>query len=119
MLKPKGVGTIKLKVEDNLNDVHKIYLQDIQFLHKAPINIFVPQVFAQQHQAEGDSEAACKLSANAISLEWTSKQGKPIHEYIQLNKSNVGICYTTSGLRQFRAFATLCGMPPTFVSDDD
>ena len=39
--------------------------------------------------------------------------------YVPLNKSNVGICFTASGYKQFRAFATLCGMPATFISDDE
>ena len=41
------------------------------------------------------------------------------NKYIPLNKSNVGICSTASGYKQFRAFAALCGMPPTFISDDE
>ena len=87
---------------------------------EAPINIFVPQVSSQQRQAEGDSKASCSISADSISLQWTGENGKLANKYIPLNKSNnVGICFTASGYKQFRAFATLCGMPATFISDDE
>ena len=41
------------------------------------------------------------------------------NKYIPLNKSNVGICFTASGYKQFRAFAALCGMPAMFISDNE
>ena len=40
------------------------------------------------------------------------------NKYIPLNKSNVGICFTASSYKKFRAFAALCGMPTTFILDD-
>ena len=41
------------------------------------------------------------------------------NKYVPLNKSNIGICFTASSYWQFRAFAALCGMPATFISDDE
>ena len=76
-------------------------------------------MFSQQRQAEGDSKASCSISADSISLQWTSENGKQANKYVHLNKSNVGICFTASGYKQFRAFAALCGMSATFVSDDE
>ena len=116
---PQGIGSIRLRIEDDLNDIHTIHLHDVRYLPEAPINIFVPQVFSQQHQAEGDSKASCSISADAISLQWTSENGKQANKYVPLNKSNVGICFTASGYKQFRAFAALCGMPATFISDEE
>ena len=60
---PQGIGSIWLRIEDDLNDIHTIHLHDVRYLPEAPINIFVPQVFSQQHQAEGDSKASCSISA--------------------------------------------------------
>ena len=116
---PQGIGSIRLRIEDDLNDIHTIHLHDVRYLPEAPINIFVPQVFSQQRQAEGDSEASCSISADSISLQWTGENGKQANKYVPLNKSNVGICFTASGYKQFRAFAALCGMPATFISDDE
>ena len=116
---PQGIGSIRLRIEDDLNDIHTIHLHDVRFLPEAPINIFVPQVFLQQRQAEGDSNASCSISADSITLQWTGENGKQANKYVPLNKSNVGICFTASGYKQFRAFAALCGMPATFISDDE
>ena len=102
---PQGIGSIQLKIED--------------YLPEAPVNIFIPQVFSQQCQSEGDSKASCSISADAISLQWTGENGNMANKYVSLNKSNVGICFTASGYKQYRAFATLCGMPATFISDDE
>ena len=119
MVAPQGIGSIRLRIEDDLNDIHTIHLHDVQFLPEAPINIFVPQVFSQQRQAEGDSNASCSISADSITLQCTGENGKQTNKYVPLNKSNVGICFTASGYKQFRVFAALCGMPATFISDDE
>ena len=116
---PQGIGSIRLRIEDDLNDIHTIHLHDVQFLPEAPINIFVPQVFSQQRQAEGDSNASCSISADSITLQWTGENGKQANKYVPLNKSNVGICFTASGYKQFRASTALCSMPTTFISDDE
>ena len=115
----QGIGSIQLRIEDDLNDIHTIYLHNVRYLPEAPINIFVPQVFSQQCQAEGDSKACCSISADSITLQWTGKNGQQANKYVPLNKSNVGICFTASGYKQFRAFAALCGMPATFISDNE
>ena len=133
---PQGIGSIRLRIEDDLNDILTIHLHDVRYLPEAPINIFIPQVFSQQRQAEGDSKASCSISADSISLQWTGENGcsisadsislqwtgengKQANKYVPLNKSNVGICFTASGYKQFRASAAFCGMPATFVSDDE
>ena len=116
---PQGIGSIRLRIEDDLNDIHTIHLHEVRYLPEAPINIFVPQVFSQQRQAEGDSNASCSISADSITLQWTGENGKQANKYVPLNKSNIGICFTASGYEQFRAFAALCGMPATFISDDE
>ena len=41
------------------------------------------------------------------------------NKYIPLNKSNTGICFTASGYKQFGAFTAFCGMPATFILDDE
>ena len=66
---PHGIGSIWLRIEDDLNDIHTIHLHDVRYLPEAPINIFVLQVFSQQRQAEGDSKASCSISADSISLQ--------------------------------------------------
>ena len=116
---PQGIGSVRLRIEDGLNGVHTIHLHDVWYLLEAPINIFVPHVFSQQCQSEGDSKASCSISTNAISLQWTGENGNIAHKYVPLNKSNVVICFTASGYKQFRELATLCGMPSTFISDDE
>ena len=116
---PQGIGSIRLRIEDDLIDIHTIHLHDVWYLPEAPINIFVLQVFSQQRQAEGDSKASCSISADSISLQWTGKNGKQANKYVPLNKSNVGICFTASGYKQFRAFAAFCSMPATFITDDE
>ena len=39
---PQGIGSIRLWIEDDLNDIHTIHLHDARYLPEAPINIFVP-----------------------------------------------------------------------------
>ena len=118
-ISPQGIGSIQLRIEDDLNDIHTIHFHDIRNLLEAPINIFGPQVFSQQRQAEGDFKASCSISADSISLQWTGENDKQANKYVPLNKSNVGICFTASGYKQFRAFAALCGMAATFISNDE
>ena len=107
---PLVIGSIRLRIEDDLNDIHTIHLHDVRYLLEAPINNFVPQVFSQQRQAEGDSNASCSISADSITLQWTGENGKQANKYVPLNKSIVGICFTASGYKHFRAFTALCGM---------
>ena len=45
---PHGIGSIRLRIEDDLNDIHTIHLHEVRYLPEAPINIFVPHVFSQQ-----------------------------------------------------------------------
>ena len=59
---PQGIGSIRLRIEDDLNDIHAIHLHHVRYLPEAPINIFIPQVFSQQCQAKGDSKASCSIS---------------------------------------------------------
>ena len=94
---PQGIGSIRLRIEDDLNDIHTIHLHDVLFLPEAPINIFAFQVFSQQRQTEGDSKASCSISADSISLQWTGENSKHANKYVPLYKSNVGICFTASG----------------------
>ena len=34
----QGIGSIRLRIEDDLNDIHKIHLHDVRYLPEAPIN---------------------------------------------------------------------------------
>ena len=83
-----------------------------------PLNIFVPQAFIQQCQCEGDSVASCSIYATGIILKWMSKSGREAFQYIPLNRSNIGIAFTTSGYKKGQAFAAMFAMPATYVSDD-
>ena len=96
MVALQGIGSIRLHIEDDLNDIHTIHLHDVRYLPEAPINIFIPQVFSQQRQAEGDSNASCSISADSITLQWTGENGKQANKYVPLNKSNIGICFTSN-----------------------
>ena len=116
---PQGIRSIQLRIEDDLNDIHTIHLHDVWYLPEAPINIFVPQMFSPQRQSKGDSKASCSISANAISLQCTGENGSMANKYVPLNKSNISLCFTASGNKQFRAFAALCSMPSTFILDDE
>ena len=81
---PQGIGSVQLRIEDDLNDIHTIHLHDVQYLPEAPINIFVPQVFSQQRQSEGDSKTSCSISTDAISLQWTRDNGNIANKYVPL-----------------------------------
>ena len=76
-------------------------------------------MLSQQCQSEGDSKASCSISTDTISPQWTRENGNIANKYVSLNKSNIGICFTASGYKQFRAFTALCGMPTTFILDDE
>ena len=91
VIAPQGIGSIRLRIEDDLNNTHTIHLLNVWYLPEAPINIFVPQVFSPQCQAEGDSKASCLISADSTSLQWTGENSKMANKYVPLNKSNVGI----------------------------
>ena len=108
-----------LKIEDDLNLIHTLEIQDVRHMLDIPLNIFVPQAFIQQRQSEGDSVASCSINATGITLKWMSKSGKEASKYVPLNRSNVGIAFTASGYKNFRAFATMFAMPTTYASDDE
>ena len=38
---PQGIGSIQLRIEDDLNDIHTIRIHDVRYLPESPINIFV------------------------------------------------------------------------------
>ena len=112
---PPGIGSIRLRIEDDLNDIHTIHLHDVRYLPEAPINIFVPQVFSQQRQAEGDSNASCSISADSITLQWTGENGKQANKYIPLTKATlefVSRLQATSNLERSLLFAAC--QPPSF-----
>ena len=50
---------------------------------------------------------------------WLSDSGTLVSKYMPLNQSNVGIAFMASRYKNFNAFVTLCGMPATYVSDDE
>ena len=116
---PIGIGRIQIKIEDDENKVHKLQLDNVRYLPNAPLNIFVPQVFIQQRLSEGDPRASCGITATGITLQWSDPEDDQlVSKYVPLNKSNVGMCFTASGFRSFKAFAALLGMPAT-ISDDE
>lgn len=115
---PLGIGTVSVTLEDDLNKLHSIELRDVRHLPSAPLNIVVPQMFIQQRQAEGDGYASCSISASGITLNWLSDSNQQVSKFVPLNKNNVGICFTASGFRRFRAFMGLC-MPAVAISDDE
>ena len=117
-IKPIGMGTVLLKIEDDLNHVHALELQDVRHMPEIPLNIFVPQAFIQQRQSKGDSDASCSINATGITLKWMFKSGREASKYVPLNRSNIGIAFTASGYKNFKAFAAMFAMPATYVSDD-
>ena len=44
-MKPIGIGTALVKIEDDLNHVHVLEIQDIWHMPEIPLTIFVPQAF--------------------------------------------------------------------------
>ena len=84
-----------------------------------PLNIFVSQAFIQQWQSEGDSIASCSINATGITLKWMSESGRDTSKYVSLNRSNIGIAFTASGYKNFKAFAAMFAMPASYISDDE
>ena len=74
-IKPTGIGTVLLKIEDDLNHVHALETQDVRHMPEIPLNIFILQAFIQQRQSKGDSVAACSINATGITLQWMSESG--------------------------------------------
>ena len=66
----QGIGSIWLRIEDDLNDLHTIHLHDVWYLPEAPINIFVPQMFSPQCQAEGDSNDRILTYGTLLDVLW-------------------------------------------------
>ena len=118
-IKPIGIGTVLLKIEDDLNHVHALEIQDVRHMPEIPLNIFVPQAFIQQRQSEGDSVASCSINAMGITLKWMSESGRDTSRYVPLNRSNIGIVFTASGYKNFKAFVAMFAMPATYISDDE
>ena len=118
-IKPIGMGSVLLKIEDDLNHVHALEIQDVRHMPEMLLNIFVPQAFIQQRQSEGDSIASCSINATGITLKWMSESGWEASKYVPLNRSNIGIMFTASGYKNFKAFATMFTMPATYVSDNE
>ena len=118
-IKPIGMGTVLLKIEDDLNHVHALEIQDVRHMPEIPLNIFVPQAFIQQCQSEGNSIASCSIDAAGITLKWMSESGWEASKYVPLNRSNIGIALTASGYKNFKAFAAMFAMPATYVSDNE
>ena len=48
-----------------------------------------------------------------------SESGREASKYVPLNRSNIGIAFTASGYKNFKAFAAMFTMPATYVSDDE
>ena len=118
-IKPIGIGTVLLKIEDDLNHVHALEIQDVRHMPEIPLNIFVPQAFIQQHQSEGDSIASYSINVTGIILKWMSESGREASKHVPLNRSNIGIAFTTSGYKNFKAFASMFAMPATYVPDNE
>ena len=48
-----------------------------------------------------------------------SESGREACKYVPLNRSNIGIAFTASGHKKFKAFPAMFAMPATYVSDDE
>ena len=116
--KPKQIGTINIKIKDDLNNVHPLELNEVRHLPDAPLNIFI-FILIQQPLLEGDMHVICTILATGIDLDWTDNAGKPTSKYVTHNKSNIGICFTASGYQSFSHFAALFGMPAMYISNDE
>ena len=46
--KPNGIGTVKIKMKDDLNNIYAFELNEVRHLPDAALNIFIPQAFIQQ-----------------------------------------------------------------------
>ena len=66
MIKPFGIGSVKVLVEDDQSDVHILHLDEVCHIPSLSINIFVPQVFVQQRQQERDIHAICTILEQAM-----------------------------------------------------
>ena len=108
-----------IKIEDDLNHVHALEIQDVRHMPEIPLNIFVPQAFIQQQQSKGDSVASCSINTTGITLKWMSKSGQDTSKYVPLNRSNIGIAFTVSGYKNFKAFAAMFAMSATYISDNE
>ena len=75
---PLGIGTVPIKLEDDLNIIHTIELRDVRHLPSAPLNIMVPQVFVWQRREEGDTKARCSIDDMSIELEWLSTKDQKV-----------------------------------------
>ena len=53
MIKPLGISSVKVLVEDDQSDIHILHLHEECHIASLPINIFIPQVYVQQRQQEG------------------------------------------------------------------
>ena len=118
-IKPIGIGTVLFKIEDDLNHVHALEIQDMRHMPEILLNIFVPQAFIQQRQSKGDSVASCSINTTGIILKCMSESGREASKYVPLNRSNIGIAFTASGYKNFKAFAAMFTMPATYVSDNE
>ena len=116
---PEGIRSVRLRVEDDLNDIHTIHLHDVWYLPEAPINIFIPQVFSQQRQSEGDSKASCLISANTISLQWTRENGNIANKYVPLSKGTCWHLFHCIRLRAIQGIRCPLRNASTFISDNE
>ena len=69
MMKPLGIGSVQVLVEDDQSNVDTLHLHEVHHLPSLPINIFVPQVFIQQRQQEGDINTTCTILVQAMTLQ--------------------------------------------------
>ena len=99
MIKPLGISSVKVLVKDDQSDIHTLHLNEVHHIPSLPINTFVPQVFVQQRQQEGDINATCTILAQAMTLQWTSAKEQIVEKCIPLNKSNIGFCLSASGYK--------------------
>ena len=53
MIKPLGISSVKVLVEDDQSDIYILHLHEECHIASLPINIFIPQVYVQQRQQEG------------------------------------------------------------------
>jgi hypothetical protein len=127
---PKAIGTLVLRIDDDLSVERTIEVYDALLVPEIPQTLFCPQQWARQREEIlGDNVAHSDIKGRNIRMEWKDPNTDEVYcKTIPYDpRTNVGKMTVNAGFDHYLAFACklcsdeplVCMAAPNQVSDDN
>lgn len=111
----KGIGKVEINLEDDDGQTTKMELKDVLYVPECPMNLFIPQTWAEQQNEELPSRLQDTCSVHTFARKTFLIWGDPDKDQHIKSVShppgiNVPIMVLNSGTKEWSKFGSLFGM---------